>query len=74
EASGQTLPESRPVLEINVEHPLLKRLAGETDERRFAALSNIVLDHALLAEGAQLDDPAAYVQRINDLLLALEDA
>jgi molecular chaperone HtpG len=69
EASGQELPESKPILEINVEHPLVTRLSGETDDGRFGALSNIVLDHALLAEGSQLPNPAEYVQRINAFLL-----
>jgi molecular chaperone HtpG len=69
EASGQELPESKPILEINVEHPLVTRLSGETDDVRFGALSNIVLDHALLAEGSQLPNPAEYVQRINAFLL-----
>jgi molecular chaperone HtpG len=69
EASGQSLPESKPVLEINVEHPLVERLAAETDDKRFGQIANVLLDHALLAEGAQLEDPAAYVQRMNQLLL-----
>jgi len=69
EASGQELPESKPILEINVEHPLVTRLSDETDDGRFGALSNIVLDHALLAEGSQLPNPAEYVQRINAFLL-----
>jgi molecular chaperone HtpG len=69
EASGQELPESLPILEINVEHPLVTRLSDEADEGRFDALSNIVLDHALLAEGSQLPNPAEYVQRINAFLL-----
>jgi len=72
EASGQELPESKPILEINVEHPLLTRLSKESDKRRFAVLSEIVLDHALLAEGAQLENPAEYVQRVNNLLLELD--
>jgi len=71
EASGQTLPESKPVLEINVNHPLVERLAAEPDDQRFGQISNVLLDHALLAEGAQLEDPAAYVQRMNQLLLEL---
>ena len=74
EASGQALPESRPVLELNVSHPLLERLSAETDDGRFDALAHVVLDHALLAEGSQLDDPAAYVQRMNSLLLELDSA
>ncbi len=72
EASGQQLPETKPVLEINVDHPLVARLSGEADDDRFSALSNIVLDHALLAEGSQLDNPAQYVRRMNALLLDLE--
>jgi molecular chaperone HtpG len=72
EASGQALPESKPILEINVGHPLVARLSGETDDSRFDELSHIVLDHALLAEGSQLDNPAAYVHRMNRLLLDIE--
>lgn len=71
EASGQKLPETKPVLEVNVGHPLLLRLSGETDEQRFSALAHIVLDHALLAEGAALENPAEYVQRMNKLLLEM---
>jgi molecular chaperone HtpG len=73
EASGQELPESKPILEVNLEHPLVDRLAGENGDERFAALSNIVLDHALLAEGAQLPNPAEYVQRMNEFLLGGDD-
>ena len=72
EASGQELPDSKPILEVNVGHPLVARLSSEPDEARFTALSEIVLDHALLAEGSQLDNPAAYVQRMNKLLLELD--
>ena len=72
EASGQELPETKPVLEINAEHPLLQRLAAEADSKRFTALSEIVLDHALLADGSQLENPADYVQRMNKLLLELD--
>ncbi|MBT8084759.1 MAG: molecular chaperone HtpG [Woeseia sp.] len=72
ESSGQAIPETKPQLEINVDHPLVKRLAAEADDTRFTQLSNIVLDHALLAEGTQLDDPATYVQRMNALLLDLQ--
>jgi molecular chaperone HtpG len=72
EASGQQLPESKPILEINIEHPLVLRLSAESDDERFRELSNIVLDHALLAEGAQLANPAEYVRRINQLLLEIE--
>lgn len=72
EAAGQKLPESKPILEINIRHPLVTRLSAEADDARFRELSNIVLDHALLAEGAQLSNPAEYVRRINQLLLEIE--
>lgn len=72
EASGQSLPESKPILEVNLEHALLKRLDKETNEDRFEALSQIVLDHALLAEGSQLDNPAEYVQRMNRFIAELD--
>ena len=72
EASGQKLPQTKPILELNVRHPLVARLSAETDNERFADLSNIVLDHALLAEGAPLENPAAYVKRMNKLLLDFE--
>jgi molecular chaperone HtpG len=74
EASGQALPESKPILEINIEHPLLTRLSAETDDKRFNDLTNIVLDHALLADGTTLPNPADYVRRMNTLLLDLESA
>jgi molecular chaperone HtpG len=74
EASGQELPESKPTLEINTGHPLLTKLSAEPDDKRFEMLSNIVLDHALLAEGSQLENPAEYVRRMNDLLLELDSA
>jgi molecular chaperone HtpG len=72
EASGQSLPESKPILEINIEHPLVVRLSAVTDDKRFGEIANILLDHALLAEGSQLDNPAEYVKRMNALLLELD--
>ncbi len=72
ESTGQELPPSKPILEVNVDHPLLARLADEADDERFDALSKIVLDHALLAEGTPLDNPADYVQRMNRYLLDVE--
>ena len=65
--AGQGAPKAEPILEINPEHALVKRL--ETSER-FDDLANILFDQALLAEGGQLDDPAAYVKRVNALLMA----
>ena len=52
-----------------MDHPLVARLSAESDDQRFDELSNIVLDHALLAEGAQLADPAQYVKRMNKYML-----
>ena len=72
EASGQQLPESRPTLEINIDHPLVARLSAETDDARFRGLAQILLDHAMLAEGTQLENPADYVRRMNQLLLELD--
>jgi len=65
------VPDSKPILEINPAHPLLEMLDQEQDEDRFADLATIVFDQANLAEGGQLDDPAAYVSRLNKLLLTL---
>jgi molecular chaperone HtpG len=66
-AAGQSAPEVKPVLEVNVEHALVKRLA--TDGVHFNDLAHIVFDQALLAEGGLPDDPAAYVKRVNALLV-----
>jgi molecular chaperone HtpG len=71
EAAGQAVPKTKPVLEINSEHPLLKMLDAESDEDKFSDLAMILFEQAQLAEGGQLDDPAAYVQRLNALLLKL---
>ncbi|MES2917727.1 MAG: molecular chaperone HtpG [Pseudomonadota bacterium] len=70
-AAGQALPEAKPVLEVNPAHALIRRLEAETGEERFAALAALVLDQATLAEGGSLADPAAYVRRVNALLLEL---
>jgi molecular chaperone HtpG len=66
-AAGQTAPDVKPVLEVNVEHALVKRL--NTDAVHFNDLAHIVFDQALLAEGGMPDDPAAYVKRVNTLLV-----
>ena len=68
---GQDAPLPTPVLEVNVEHPLVARLEAEQDEGRFADLTRILFDQAVLAEGGQLDDPATFVQRLNRLVLSL---
>ena len=74
EQAGQPVPESKPILEVNPAHPLLEMLDQEPDEDRFADLANIVFDQAHLAEGGQLDDPAAYVTRMNNSLLEMSKA
>ena len=56
-AAGQTVPNAKPILEINPSHPIVQRLKEETDEARFADWSHILFDQATLAEGGQLDDP-----------------
>jgi len=71
EAAGQKVPDSKPIFEINVDHPLVQRLEKEQGEDRFGELSAVLLDQATLASGEQLPDPGAYVSRLNRLLLEL---
>ncbi len=66
-AAGQKAPEAKPILELNPHHPLVQRLKYE--EKKLADWSSLLLDQAVLAEGGQLDDPAAFVRRVNALLL-----
>ncbi|WP_189535072.1 molecular chaperone HtpG [Paludibacterium paludis] len=68
---GQKVEGSKPTLEINPEHVLVKRLADEQDESRASDLAQVLYDQALLAEGGKLEDPAAFVKRINRLMLEL---
>ena len=68
-AAGQKAPEMKPILEINPKHPAVQRLKYE--EARFDDWANLLLEQATLAEGGTLDDPAGFVKRINDLMLAL---
>ena len=71
EAAGQAVPDVKPIFEINPEHPLINKLDLESDEDRFAELSLVLFEQADLAAGGQLEDPAAYVARLNKLLLEL---
>ncbi|RNL67616.1 molecular chaperone HtpG [Zhongshania marina] len=71
EAAGQALPPSKPIFELNPQHPLVLKLDNEADEDRFADLVDVLFDQAHLAEGAQLEDPASYVHKLNKLLLEL---
>lgn len=68
-AAGQNAPDAKPILEINPDHPLVQRLKYET--AKFDDWSNILFDQALLAEGGNLNDPAGFVKRLNEMLLGL---
>jgi molecular chaperone HtpG len=71
--AGQEVPKSKPILEINPEHPMVIRLNDKTDSSEIAEWGQILFDQAHLAEGGQLEDPAAYVKRLNKLLLELSE-
>lgn len=66
---GQDAPLPTPIMEINIDHPIVKKLEGESQEERFNELAKLLFDQALLAEGGQLDDPAGFVHRLNRLML-----
>jgi molecular chaperone HtpG len=68
-AAGQQVSASKPIFELNPDHPMVVRLKDEQDDARFEDWSSILFDQALLAEGGQLEDPASYVKRLNALLL-----
>ena len=72
-ASGQNIPGSKPILEINPTHPVLQRIDNEPDEDRFADWAQILFDQALLSEGGQLRDPAGFVSKLNGLIVSLTD-
>ena len=71
QAAGHAPPPSIPSLELNPEHALVRRLERESDDGRFERLSLVLFEQAVLAEGRQLDDPAAFVKRLNELLTEL---
>lgn len=70
-AAGQHVPKSKPILELNPDHPMIQRLSVETDENRFSDWTRILLEQAILSEGGQLQDPATFVKRFNSLLLEM---
>jgi molecular chaperone HtpG len=74
-SAGQKLPgtEAKPILEVNPRHALIERLRGETDEARLADWGQLLLEQAQLAEGGQLEDPAAFVKRLNRMLLRVSE-
>ncbi|MDP3560641.1 MAG: molecular chaperone HtpG [Legionellaceae bacterium] len=69
QAAGQQLPGSKPIFEINPDHGLIKRLHGIEDDVRFEQFTLMLFEQAIIAEGGQLDNPADFVRRINDLLI-----
>jgi molecular chaperone HtpG len=68
-SAGQHIPSSKPIMEINPQHPIIKRIHSETHEAKFKDWVLILFDQALLSEGGHLDDPAAFVQRVNEMLV-----
>jgi molecular chaperone HtpG len=71
EAAGQSVPDAKPIFEINPEHPLVQKLDQEADEERFSDFVSVLFDQACLAEGRQLEDPGSFTRRLNKLLLKL---
>jgi len=70
-AAGQKAPAAKPIMELNPRHPLVQRLNRETEEARFGDLAQVLFDQALLAEGGNLEDPAGFVKRLNQLMLSM---
>ncbi len=70
---GQDAPMPTPIMELNLEHPLVGRLEEEAEEQRFAELTHLLYDQSLLAEGGQLEDPAGFVHRLNRLMLDMSE-
>ena len=70
-SAGQKVTAGKPILELNGRHPLVQRLKHEVDGPRFSDWSHVLFDQALLAEGGQIEDPAMFVKRLNDLMLGL---
>ncbi len=73
QASGQSIPGAKPILEINPDHPIVKKIDVESNEDLFSDWSHILFDQALLSEGGQLDDPASFVSKLNSLIVTLAD-
>ncbi|KPJ90888.1 MAG: heat-shock protein Hsp90 [Gammaproteobacteria bacterium SG8_11] len=69
--AGQSVPTSKPIFEINPDHPLVGKLKAEADGERFNDLALVLFDQAMLAEGGQLEDPGTFVKRLNELLLSM---
>ncbi|MCK5716510.1 MAG: molecular chaperone HtpG, partial [Thiomargarita sp.] len=72
-SAGQGIPGSKPIMEINPQHPIINALKDEKDDDRFKDWTLLLFDQALLSEGGQLDDPATFVKRMNDMLVSMGD-
>jgi molecular chaperone HtpG len=70
-AAGQKAPNTKPILELNPTHPLVQRLKAEPDSEQFDQLAHLLFDQSVLTEGGQLEDPSAFVKRVNQLILKL---
>jgi molecular chaperone HtpG len=68
-AAGQSTPENKPILEVNPNHELIKKLEKIEENQLFNDYSSVIFDQAILAEGGQLDDPIGYVSKVNKFLI-----
>lgn len=73
-AAGQEAPPIEPILEVNISHPIVKKMAAEKEDDRFSDWSSIIFDQAMLADGGALEDPAAFVVKLNNLILSLSQS
>ena len=71
--AGHAMPSSKPILEINTDHPIVKRLTDEKSDSKFNDWSDILFDQAILAEGGHLDDPASFVHKLNEMLVSIAE-
>ena len=69
QAAGQQIPESKRILELNMSHPIITLIQKEKDEEKLKSWSNYLFGQSIVAEGGKLDDPAAFIQNINQTLL-----
>ena len=70
-ASGQDIPGAKPILEINADHPIVKKISTEKDNDLFSDWSHILFDQALLSEGGQLTDPVSFVNKLNSMIVSM---
>lgn len=70
EAAGQAVPESKPILEVNMKHPLVSKLSGEKNDESATVLAKVLFDQAALSAGRPLENPAQFVQELNKLMFS----